>query len=116
MSTERKINKKYELTDETITYEGVVLHRIKALVTFRSVRAGDLGGFLEKESNLSHYGDAWVDSEARVLSNAQVKDNALVGGYSTVMGDAEIKDDAVVHCHAVVSGNTVVSGDAKIYV
>lgn len=51
--------KKFELTSEFVTnIFGTKLSRIKALVEFGNVKAGDLGGYIEKESNLDHYGDA----------------------------------------------------------
>lgn len=53
--------KKFELTDEFVTNVfGKKLFRIKALVAFGDVSAGELGGFVEKEENLSNNGDAWV--------------------------------------------------------
>lgn len=70
--------KKYEFTDETITVLGVTLHRIKALVDFSNVIAGDLGGFIEKESNLDHRGDAWVAGDAWVGGNARVAGDARI--------------------------------------
>ena len=36
--------KKYELTDEFITLSGKKLYRIKALIAFGDVDAGDIGG------------------------------------------------------------------------
>ena len=46
--------KKFELTNEFITNSyGVKLFRIKALITLPSVKAGELGGYIEKEGNLS---------------------------------------------------------------
>ena len=57
--------KKFELTDEFITdASGDKLFRIKALVDFGTIRAGELGGFVEKEENLSNDGDAWVSGNA----------------------------------------------------
>ena len=47
------MSKKYELTDETMEWEGHTLHRIKALRDFNYVKAGDLGGWVESEDN--HY-------------------------------------------------------------
>lgn len=42
--------KKYELTDEFIEiFGGKKLYRIKALVSFGVVVAGQLGGFIESE-------------------------------------------------------------------
>ncbi len=45
--------KKYELTTDTKTFLGRKLFRIKALISFGDVKAGDMGGYVEKESNLS---------------------------------------------------------------
>lgn len=50
--------KKFELTNEFITFFGKKLFRIKALIEFGDVRIGDLGGYIEKEDNLSHNGNA----------------------------------------------------------
>lgn len=62
--------KKYEFTDETKDLYDCKLTRIRALIDFGNVKAGSLGGFIEKESNLSHNGDAWVFGNAEVLGNA----------------------------------------------
>ena len=78
------MNKKYELTDETQEWNGRTLHRIRALADFGDVKAGELGGWIEKEENLSHngnawvYGDAWVCGDARVCGDAQVWGNAEI--------------------------------------
>ena len=53
-------NKKYELTEEAIVVDGHKLHRIRALKDFADVKAGDLGGYVESEDNLSHEGNCWV--------------------------------------------------------
>ena len=46
--------KKFELTTESITNEaGKKLFRIKALIDFGDVKAGELGGYVEKEGNVS---------------------------------------------------------------
>ena len=62
--------KKYEMTSETKIVNGVTLHRIKALISFGAIHEGDIGGFIEKEENLSHDGDAWVCGDAEVCDNA----------------------------------------------
>ena len=76
--------KKYELTDEKKEFRGRTLYRIKAIVDFSDVKAGDLGGFIEGERNLSHIGDSWV------YSSAKVYDNALVCGSAEVYGNAKV--------------------------
>ena len=72
--------KKYELTGETINVFGKTLHRIRATRDFSNVHAGDLGGFIEDERNLSHDENAWVGGNAGVGGNAWVGGNALVKG------------------------------------
>ena len=77
--------KKYEFTGETKDFCGVELHRIRALKDFGDVEAGDLGGWVASEDNLSQEGNCWVYGDARVSGNAWVY------GDAKVAGDAEIK-------------------------
>ena len=99
--------KKYELLkNDTITApNGKTLYRIKALIDFGVVLAGSLGGYIEKEDNLTHTGNAWVYGDARVYGNARVS------GDARVYGDAEVYGDARVYGDAQVSGDTRVSGN-----
>ena len=76
--------KKYELTEETVTVYGKTLYRIRAVRDFGSVKTGEFGGYIEKEENLSHFGDAWVSGEARVSGDARVFGNAWVYGNAEV--------------------------------
>lgn len=76
--------KKYELTSETKIVFGHILYRIKALSSFGCVSAGDLGGFLESEKNLSQNGNAWVSGNARVYGNARVSGNAEVSKIGSI--------------------------------
>ena len=59
------MDKKYTLLkNDTITHNDSILYRIKAIRDFDTVSTGDLGGYIENESNLSQYGNCWVyDSE-----------------------------------------------------
>ena len=109
------MSKKYELTDETVRINSIILHRIKALTDFGDVDAGDLGGWVESERNLSHDGNAWVYDNARVYGNARVSGNALVYGDALVYGNARVYGDALVSGNARVYGNAWVSGDARVY-
>jgi hypothetical protein len=82
--------KKFEFTDEFITDTfGNNLFRIKALVDFGTIRAGELGGFAEKEENLSNNDNAWVYGDAQVSGNAQVSGDARVSGDAWVSGNAD---------------------------
>ena len=106
--------KKYELTDETMNNGLVALHRIKALVAFADVAAGDLGGWIESERNLAQSGDAWVYGNARVSGNAWVYGNAKVSGNARVCGFALVRGNARVCGDARVYGNAWVCGDAWV--
>ena len=70
--------KKYELTAETKVVFGRTLYRIRALIAFGNVDAGEKGGWIEKESNLDQYGNAWVYGNARVYGDAEVYGNAAI--------------------------------------
>ena len=83
--------KKFELvTDMSISFLGRKLFRIRSLVDFttkwgETIHAGDLGGYLEKEENLSHDGNAWVYGDARVFGNARVYGDARVYGKDHIL-------------------------------
>ena len=82
--------KKFELTSETkIDIFGKKLFRIKALISFGSVKAGETGGWVEKEGNVNQSGDAWVSGNAEVSGNAKVYGNAEVSGDAEVYGNAD---------------------------
>ena len=60
--------KKYELlVDDTITFLGVQLFRIKALISFSGIEKGEVGGYIASEKNLSQYGNAWVSGNANYI-------------------------------------------------
>lgn len=70
--------KKFELTSEfKIDLSGRKLFRIKALIDIEryGVKACYLGGWVEKEDNLSQTGDAWVFGNA---------DYTTIKGFGTV--------------------------------
>ena len=112
--------KKFELTTDSIKRNGVTLYRIKSLIDFEDVKAGDLGGYVEKEENLSQYGDAWAFDDAQVYGNALVRGNsrvhgdALVCDNARVFGNARVFDNACVRGDAQVGGNAWLSGDALV--
>jgi hypothetical protein len=125
------MSQKYEMTDETKLVEGRILHRIKALRDFGGgfikVKAGELGGWIQCEENLSHGGTAWVYDDAcvmdsgkivnsaRVYDTATVRDKAVVAGTALVCEHALIRDSAVVFGHALVRGNAIVGGTSGIF-
>ena len=115
------MSKKYELTDETTEVDGHTLHRIRAVRCFSDVKAGDIGGWVEKEDNLSKMGDAWVYENAEVYGNAKVHGdaeiycNAKVFGTASVCGNAQVYGDAMVYDNARVFGNARVCHGASVF-
>ena len=94
--------KKYEFTGETRALSSTtILHRIRAVIDIPSagVNAGDIGGWIESDSNLSLDNDAWVGGSAWVFGNARVSgdawggDDARVSGSARVVGDAHINSN-----------------------
>ena len=85
------------------------------------MKAGELGGYVEKEENVSQDGNAWVSGDARVYGNAwvhgnaKVYDDAWVSDNAKVFDNAEVYGNARVSGDARVSGNARVSGDARVY-
>jgi carbonic anhydrase/acetyltransferase-like protein (isoleucine patch superfamily) len=94
---------RYELSDETIEVDNIVLHRV------RYIGIRGLGGYIESEKNLSQEGGA------RVLGNARVSGYAYISGNACILGDARISDNACILGNARISGNAQVSGKAVIH-
>ena len=108
------MSKKFELTSNFKVFLGRKLFQIKALVSFGDVKEGDLGGYIEKEENLSHDGNAWVYGNAKVCGNAEVCGNAKVYGNAKVCGNAKVYGNAWVCGNAEVCGNAWVYGNAWV--
>lgn len=108
-------DKKYEiLKDQAITMNGSSICRIRALKDFGDVEAGDMGGFVASEENLSHEGTCWIYDDAMVYHNAKVKDNAIVRGCAHVYNEAQVLQNAIVEGHARVFDKATVFGNARI--
>lgn len=117
---------KYEITDVK-HLENPNLRRIRALKDFANVKAGDLGGWIENEGNLSQDGVCWIFGNAKVYGNAQVYGNAWVYGNACVSGSAQVCGNSQIYGNAWVCGsawvyenawvceNAWVYGSAKIY-
>ena len=99
---------KYKFTGITKEVYGRTLNQIVCVTTFASIKSGEIGGYIEKEANLSQDGNAWVYGNAKVCEDAEVYGNAKV------CGDAEVCEDAEVYGNAEVCGNAWVCGNAKV--
>lgn len=125
------MDKKYELLeDDTLSWnslegKSITLYRIRALKNFTcpikenslfniTVNKGDLGGYIEKEENLSHEGGCWVFHKARVYGNAQVLENACLYNLANVFGNAVVKGYARLLGSAYVYGDCVISDHVEL--
>ena len=88
---------KYKISNEAIIDNMKTLYRIEALRDFGDVKAGDRGGFIEKESNLSHDGNCWVFNCAEISGDARVLDNALVFNGAEIGGKTVLRGEARIH-------------------
>lgn len=126
------MEKKYKLTDETIEFNGVKLHRIEALRDFCDVKKGDRGGFVQSEKNLSCYENCWIYDDSKAFGNSFVRQNAVLS-YNSIICDgaiasgdsriyrnsivcekALISDNACISDNSVVCGNSYIAGDASV--
>lgn len=121
-------NQKYEITD--IAHEEYpFLHRIRALRDIcGEIRAGDIGGFVESESNLSaEPGDcAWIFDDAIACGSAYVSKGSVMSGHSRVEDNAYLRGASMTG-RALASGNAqiihdphtmgtpILSGNCKVY-
>lgn len=94
---------KYEILDnDSILYNGVQLYRIKALKDFADVKKGDLGGYIEKPSNLSQNGSCWVYDNSKVL-----------GENSCFYHDSFIKQNSIA-IDVIAKGNSSVTNNSTV--
>lgn len=85
--------KKYELClDKKISVFGVTFFRIKALISFGDVKAGEIGGYIEKEENLSQSGNAWVFDNAQVFGSTHYIQMGPIGSRDDVITFMRTKD------------------------
>ena len=112
--------------DLSLKIGDITIFRIEATrdLDTHDVKKGDIGGYIEKEENLSEnawvsgsamvYGDARVSGSARVSGDARVYGSARVSGSACVSGDAWVYGSACVYGDARVSGSAMVYGDARV--
>lgn len=118
--------KKYEITDiaHPVYPE---LHRIRALRQVGTdVPAGELGGFVQSEANLSQdrddawlYGDSVSRDDARVCDGARLYDQAMAQDLALVSGSSTMYDNAVACDNAILTAGcirneAIVCGNARV--
>ena len=94
---------KYKLTENTIECHGYTLTQIEAIRDIGDhTKAGDLGGWITREHNLSQEGDCWIGEGVKLLVTTFVSEDAyitgdlIIGGYSNIGGDVRIDADGII--------------------
>lgn len=102
-------NSKFRLTeDKQRMIDGTDVYRIEALQDFNDVKVGDLGGFLEREDNLSFeegdnswvyddsvvYGDSVIEADSIIYKDGMIKDSHVLNG-SRVAYDSTVEDSLI---------------------
>lgn len=111
---------KYEFTGEISKYLGKTLHRIRTVSDIvgtngiSHIEAGTLGGWIEKEDNLSQFGSCWIFDGARVFNDAQVREDAWIRDRATIYDKAHVYGNAFVYGDAIIRGKSKVFGKAVI--
>ena len=107
-------NQKYEITG--IAHEKYpFLHRIRALRDIGDkVKAGDLGGFVEREENLSFEpgDDAWIFDDAIAAGEGCVDKVPRLFGDAIVCGNAYLTQNGSMSAHARAEGDAYIRGAA----
>jgi carbonic anhydrase/acetyltransferase-like protein (isoleucine patch superfamily) len=112
---EEIIDKKYEITKESILFEGEILYRIRSLKNFRNVKKGDLGGFIQNETNLSHYDSCWIGDSAKVYGFAIVSGDSKVCQNAIVRDQARIEQDALIYGESIIEDSAYCWGNSEVF-
>lgn len=104
------MDKKFRLIDRRsvrhpLGAEQVNVWRVQALVDIplHNVRAGEMGGWIDKSSKLSDEGNSWVGNSSFALDGSEVSGDALLSGAAVISG-------------TILQGNATVTGSARINV
>ena len=113
------MGKKYEFTGKEMLYP-VKLKEIRALRDFGYVKKGDIGGYIESESCLSHEGNCWVYPGGMVYGKSIITHNAVVGegvtihNCSVVGGNASVLGKGIKINHSSIGDNSVIEDGSVI--
>ena len=121
--------KKFEFTGESYEQEmpvgveareHVTVYQIRALVDIpaHNVKKGDLGGWIEKEENLSHEGNCWLGNGV-ISGSSTVKGDILVGNHEEEARSCHIRGNSHINGSGLLSGvfvdNSIINGHIVSY-
>lgn len=111
-------NNKYTIrTDMSKSFGNYTLYRVQSIRQIRPlsyttnpyvglvIPAGTIGGWIQKQYNLSIQGECWVGEQAMVFGDARVRQSSYVGGNACIYGAANIRGHSNIRDHAQIFGN-----------
>ncbi|MCH5243763.1 MAG: hypothetical protein J1F29_02585 [Lentimicrobiaceae bacterium] len=95
------------------------VYRIRALRDFTtydtgSVKAGDLGGWVESYDNLDQNGNCWLFDDAAVCRAAAVREDAVMRGNAAAFDRADISGRACVYDKVYIYNFARIEGHAQV--
>lgn len=94
------------------------LYRIQAIRDIPGiVKAGEKGGYIEHEDNLSHDGNCWlkygyVYNGSKIENNAQVMDDVFLND-TVVAGNATVEEDTILD-RCLITDHSIVKGFSQV--
>lgn len=101
--------RKYEFTGNVKDLgKGHIVKEIRALADFGTVKAGDIGGWIEFEDNLPNttYDSSWVDKLSTISGSSKIYDSTISLASSiadSVICKSKIKSSSISHSHIICS-------------
>lgn len=105
--------KKYKFVGEKKEVQNTMLQQIQYTRSFAGIVAGQMGGFVEGEHNLSHEGNCFISEGSFVFGNARVTDDAIVKGVSMVKDNARVQEKSKIE-NSIIGADTIIMNDSWI--
>lgn len=83
------------------------------LIDGRTILSGTIGGYIEKEENLSMIGECWVDVGSQVEGKATVSGDALITKTSIIKEKVFIMEGVIVY-NSIIKGTAIVGGSSTV--
>lgn len=102
-----------------INHEPIIVHQIRAIDYFdnESINPGELGGYVQTESNLSQEGACWIKPGNYVVQDASVSDDTQIQGIGCVIcNNAHIDGHVLIETvgDVLIDGNAYITGMTQI--
>ena len=110
---------KYCILEERKGFLNKEVNRIMAMRSFLVrghilVVMGDIGGYVEKEDNLSQKGNCWIDGDSMALDDSKISGDSYLHGHVLTIGNATVSGNAFIKDGCTVTGDAVIDGDVCI--